>query len=108
MIKNHGSESIASGIRDSLAKVGVSSAEKVAAIGADGHNAVLEKLVQLLEKENGDTVPAVWDQVHLMSLGEGDARKHSCAAWVRRHGGHSDDYEQVLSRKWTGGTDQMW
>ena len=86
VVKHHDGESMASDIRDSLAKVGVTSAEKVAAIGADGqyhHNAVPEKLVQLLEKENGDTVPAVWDQAHLMNLGEGDARKDSCAAWVR-------------------------
>ena len=45
---------MATDIRDFVAKAGVTSAEKMAAIGADGqynHNAVPEKLVQSLEKE---------------------------------------------------------
>ena len=87
VVKNHDGDALAGDIRDSLRRAGVTSAEKVAAIAADGqyhHNAVPEKLTKLLEKESAaTTVPALWDPAHLMNLAEGDARKDTCGAWVR-------------------------
>ena len=87
VVKNHDGDALAGDIRDSLQKVGVTSAEKLAAVAADGqyhHNAVPEKLTVLLEKESATyTVPALWDPAHLMNLAEGDARKDVSGKWVR-------------------------
>ena len=86
VVQNHDDEALASDIRDSIAKVGVTSAEKVAAIATDGqyhHNSVPQKLVQLLDKKEPAAVPALWDPAHLMNLADGDAKKDPSAEWVR-------------------------
>ena len=86
VVREHDGKALASGLRDSLKKVGVTRAETVAAIAADGqyhHNDVPQKLVSLLDKDYPATVPAIWDPAHLMNLAEGDARKDSTGEWVR-------------------------
>ena len=86
VVKNHDGDAMASEICESLAQVGVTSANKVASIAADGqyhHNHVPQKVVQLLDKEDVTAVPALWDPAHLMNLAEGDARKDVKGEWVR-------------------------
>ena len=86
VVKDHDGEALARDVRDSIAKVGVTSAEKVASIAADGqyhHNAVPEKLVRLLSKDEPPAVPALWDHAHLMNLAEADSRREKAGEWVR-------------------------
>lgn len=85
VVKKHDGDSLASGIRGALAQVGVTNANQLAAICADGqyhHNAVPQKLVRQLG-DSAAVVPAVWDPAHLLNLADADARNDQQSPWIQ-------------------------
>ena len=86
VVKDHDGEALAADISNTLSAVGITKADKIAAVAADGqfhHNGVPQKLARRLESSTGCSIPAVWDQAHLMNLAESDVRKHASSKWVR-------------------------
>ncbi|KAF0306494.1 hypothetical protein FJT64_022013 [Amphibalanus amphitrite] len=94
VVKEHDGTGMAGELSRSLARVGVTCPEQVAAFGGDGqfhHMDVARKLSVSLSQEpyNNFEIPAIWDPSHLMNLAEKDARKRH--AWV-------DDTIEQMSR----------
>ncbi|KAF0292540.1 hypothetical protein FJT64_009481 [Amphibalanus amphitrite] len=91
VVKGHDGESLAEELQGTLAAIGVTSTEKLAAISTDGqyhHGRVPEKLLKNIRKDDPRAppapvcVPAVWDGAHLLNLAEADARKDPASLWV--------------------------
>ena len=90
VVKQHDGDALAKEIQETLATIGVTSTEKVAAIAADGQYhrlGVPEKLLKGMRAEEGQvnkgpiSVAAIWDSAHLMNLADSDARK--ACPWVQ-------------------------
>ena len=93
VVKDHGGQAIAEEWQRSLANVGVTKPEQLAAVCTDGQYHSIgapKKLLEIMTRSQDDlreqsrpaAVPVLWDSAHLIELAESSARKEPHCSWV--------------------------